>query len=269
MKLGICTYPYLYKKTVEEAVASIAKLGFKYAELMTTPPHVWIRGMDKEARKNLRNIFEKNNIELVSLNPTFLDINMVSLNPGLRRESIEQIKETLQFGHDLGAKLAVIMVGKRHPLIPAPYEKTCAAAKEAVLECLEYAEKYKVIFGLENATGNFMASVAEVKKLIEEINHPYLKAVYDVANGHMSEDPAQGLAEIAPYLAHVHISDTTREKWGHLPFGAGTVDFAAVAETLKKIDYKGVTIFELTDCGNPDEEHKSSYREMEKLGWKA
>ncbi len=122
MKLGICTYPYLYSMPVEQAVASIGRLGFKYAELMTTPPHVWIRGMDKAARAKLRQAFDQNNIELLAVNPTFLDINLVSQNIGLRQESIAQIKETFEFAGDLGAKLAVIMLGKRHTLIPAPYD---------------------------------------------------------------------------------------------------------------------------------------------------
>jgi sugar phosphate isomerase/epimerase len=254
---------------VEEAVASIGKLGFKYAELMTTPPHIWIRGMDKSARAKLRQVFAQNNIELMAVNPTFLDINLVSQNIGLRQESIAQIKETFEFAGELGAKLAVIMLGKRHTLIPAPYEKTWDLAKEAILQCLEYARQYNVIFALENATGNFMTSASEAIKMAAEINEPYFKIIYDTANGFfMNEDPVQGLTEAAPYLAHVHISDTTKKTWGHQAIGAGQVDFAAIAETLKKINYQGVTIFELTDgTVNPDEMYRAGYEQLAKLGW--
>lgn len=267
MKLGICTYPYLYSKTVEEAIEAIGQQGYKYAELMTISPHIWVRDLDSSARHKLRTLFDKNNIELMAVNPTYLDLNLVSMNPGFRAESIRQIQETFQFGGDLGAKMQVIMLGKRHSLIPAPYETTWEMAKDAIYQCLEYADKANMIFALENATSNFMTTAKEAKKMGDEINHPNFKIVYDVANGYMSEDPNEGLLEVLPYLAYVHISDTTKQKWGHQAIGDGSVDFDSIAKTLKKIDYQGVTIFELTDPSDPDALYQLSYEKLAQLGW--
>ncbi|MEW6081928.1 MAG: sugar phosphate isomerase/epimerase family protein [Bacillota bacterium] len=267
LKLGGCTYPYLYRLSVEEACQSLARLGFRYVELMSTPPHIWVRGMDGAARNRLKKVIEDNGMEVVAINPTFLDINMTSLNPAMREEAIVQMTETLDLVADIGAKIAVIMIGRRHPLIPAPMELTWRSAKEAVLRCLDVAERRGVVFGLEITPALFMNTSEDIVKMTEEINSPSLKVVYDVANGLMSEDPAEGLRRIAPYLIHVHLSDSTPDRWGHWPVGEGSVDFAGTAKVLREIGYEGVSILELTECDDPDVKYRESVERLREYGW--
>jgi len=267
LKLGGCTYPYLFRSSIEDACLSLARLGFKYIELMSTPPHIWVRGMDASARKSLRKVIEDNGMEAVAVNPTFLDINMTSLNPAMREEAIVQMRETLDFVADIGAKVAVIMAGRRHPLIPAPLEDTWKNAREAILRCLDMADRRGVVFGLEITPSLFMNTSEDIVKMVEEINSPSLKVVYDVANGLMSEDPAEGLKKVAPYLVHVHLSDSDPNRWGHWPVGEGSVDFGASAKALSEIGYEGVSILELTGCDDPDRRYKESIERLQEYGW--
>jgi hypothetical protein len=52
--------------------------------------------------------------------------------------------------HDLGAKILIVIVGKRHPVIAPSGERVWKKfAKEGGLRCMEEVEKNKVILGLE------------------------------------------------------------------------------------------------------------------------
>ena len=86
--VGAATYAWLWDRPLEYAIDRIAELGFRRFEAMTASPHVWPRAMDGAARRALRRHYEKRGLSLTSLNPTFLDLNPVSANPGIREETL-------------------------------------------------------------------------------------------------------------------------------------------------------------------------------------
>jgi L-ribulose-5-phosphate 3-epimerase len=61
------------------------------------------------------------------------------------------------------------------------------------------------------------------------------------------------LPKITPYLAHVHLKDTTggRGNWDFPALGTGTVDFGRVLEILEESGYEGPFSVELEFQGEP------------------
>jgi deoxyribonuclease-4 len=251
---------------LEEAVKKVAGMGIKYVELMNTIPHAWARGMDKKAREKMRDLFESHKLELVALNPTFLDINIASTNPGFYQESIRQLKETVELCHDLGAKIAVITAGKRHPLIAPPYEHFWKLVKEAIYEVLETCEQFNVIFGLENGW-TVIDKAHQLKQMADEIKDDHFKIIFDAANAHMVENVVAGIDLVKEHLVHFHLSDCKPPTWAHDPVGMGNVDFRAVAEALRKINFKGVSILETTYPKDSDGGILQSVDKLKRLGW--
>jgi sugar phosphate isomerase/epimerase len=94
-----------------------------------------------------------------------------------------------------------------------------------------------------------------------------VRAVFDVANSHMVEDPAEGLAAISPYLALVHLSDTTRARWQHAPVGRGDIDFPGFAAALDASGYTGPSIMEIVDLEQPAAALIDSGHALSELGW--
>ena len=268
LKLGLHSFVYLWKTSVEDAFKKLADQGYRYIEISTAPPQFWPRRIDGKEREKIRNAAFKAGVEIVSTNPSGQDMNLASTNPGIYEETIIQLKEQLRLTHDLGAKTLVFPGGKVHSLVPAPLEEAKKLAKEGLIRCLEEAEKSQVVFGLENVPFSFIKTAEDLLEMVEAINHPYLKIVYDVANGFMVEDPAYGLEKVAPYLDLVHISDTSKNLWGHWPLGHGEVDFDAVANKLREINYTGFTILEVIDLEDPEGGFEISTQIAEKLGWK-
>ena len=260
----------MWDYSLEHALKHISDIEFKYVELMSTPPHIWPRGLNKKDRESIRALFDKYGLKLVALNPTFLDLNLASTNPGIRKETVTQIKEQIDLAHDLEAKIVVIITGKRHPLIAPSFDRTWEKfAKEAVLECVRYAEKRRVIFGLENGPTLFIENASQLKQIVKEINSPYMKVVFDVANATMVEPVLPAIDEVKEYIVHVHLSDTSPEKWAHLPIGMKNIDFKSIGQKLKEIDFQGISIIELTYSESPDEAYLDSKKKLEQWGWRA
>ena len=68
-------------------------------------------------------------MRVVSVNPSFVDINLVSTNPEIREVSERQLIANIELAADLGASCVVVIPGRLHALAPAP-----PAAAQAVLD---------------------------------------------------------------------------------------------------------------------------------------
>lgn len=266
LTVGACTYSWLWDLPLQDAVHRIADMGFRYFELMSAPPHCWPRGWSAADRTAFRKLYESRGLRLTSVNPTFLDLNMASPNPGIREESIRQLRETIQLAHDLGAGIVVAPAGRKHALIAPDQSYLWGLVKGALEELVRDCERLGVTFGLEN--GYTVIHTAELMvQMCREFSHPNLKLVYDVANGAMVESPLDGLELVVKDLALLHLSDTDEKVWGHDRIGTGVVDFAAVTEKVKKIGYAGPTIMEIVDRPTPDESNRASLQRLQALGW--
>jgi D-psicose/D-tagatose/L-ribulose 3-epimerase len=78
-------------------------------------------------------------------------------------------------------------------------------------------------------------TMADLKTMAEQVNHPNLGAMYDTHHGNIEEkSQAKAIKTIAPYLKHVHISEYDRGTPG-----SGQVNWDEVFRTLNEINYKG------------------------------
>ncbi len=266
LTVGACTYSWLWDAPLEEAVRRIADMGFRYFELMSHFPHCWPRDWSAADREGFRRLVESLGLHISSVNPTFLDINIGSPNPGIRDESVRQLRETVQLAHDIEAGIVVAPAGRKHLLLAPEPPILSGYVKSALEVLLKDCEQLNVTFGLENAY-NVLPTAAAMVQMCEEMAHPKLKLVYDVANATMVESALDGLDTVAPHLALIHLSDTNLKVWGHDRIGTGIVDFAAVTAKVKAIGHAGPTIMEIVDRHAPEQSNRISLERLRSLGW--
>ncbi len=141
--------------------------------------------------------------------------------------------------------------------------------REAVLEGLEYARKWKLKLGIENIEIDRLSKVAD---FVRGLNEPDVLLVLDVGHAFLSEsyfgeDFFESIKEAADVVGHIHLSDnfgrfekmrlenfdlyrvfsyTNRLNLGrgdlNLPPGWGSIPFAEVMEVLDQ--YRGIMILE-------------------------
>lgn len=266
--LGAATFNYLNRFTLEEALDHIARCGFRHIELMSTPPHMFPRHLNASQRRSIKEAISSRGLTLVSLQPTYYDLNIISVNPAIREESIRQIKENIDLAGDLGARILVLVTGKRHPLLPMPMETAWPLALDAIRELNEVARERGVVIGVENVRNQFVDRGDDVQRMVAELADENIKAVIDVANANVVESPLAALAEVKEHLVLVHLSDNDGRTWTHSPVGQGNIDFAAVAAKLREIGFHGPCILEVTHDKDPQGAMESSKAQLELLGWR-
>ena len=91
-----------------------------------------------------------------------------------------------------------------------------------------------------------MASSDVTIPLIEKIGRDSVRVNYDTANVefYSGDQAVDDLPKITPYLAHVHLKDTTGGKgnWNFPAIGDGTVDFGRVLEILERGGLHGAVL---------------------------
>jgi len=269
LKLGTSIYTYLWDMNVHDALKRVAGFGFKYIEIMSTPPHVYVLDTDQKARAALRKVLEDNKLQLISMNPSYgSNINLAATIPEIRDFGVNLIQETIKLTHDIGGQMVIVVPGHLHPLMPAPFETAWGWSRDSIKRCAETAEKYGVTIALENVTAfRFFDSVSLMLRMVDEVGSERVRLMYDVANTPPTEYAPAALHRIRDYLVFMHLSDRSNG-WGHLPIGMGIIDFGAVAKSLEMIDYQGVCVLEMTHPQASDGSILASAAKLESLGWK-
>jgi sugar phosphate isomerase/epimerase len=134
---------------------------------------------------------------------------------------------------------------------------------DALRALSEEAKREDVIIGLENEHACNIATGAETARVLEELEHPNLKVVWDPANAYVSgENPfPEGYGRIpARRIVHVHAKDCHLDGhkpiWG--PLGEQGVDWKGQIEALARDGYKGYISLETHWQGPGGNKHEAS-----------
>src|SRR4029077_5438547 len=100
--------------------------------------------------------------------------------------------------------------------------------------CIEYLNRFECYF---------LTTAAQAKDLVQRVNHPSFKTMYDTFHANIEEKNAAGtIKALHPHFAHVHISESDRG----VP-GTGMVHWDESFKTLRQGGYDGWLVVE--SCG--------------------
>jgi len=166
--------------------------------------------------------------------------NISSEDPSIQRAGLDRLKwaidnaQALKADNICGPIHSSFAYFTRQP--PTQDERKRSA--EMLRKAAEYAAEADVMLCPE-ALNRFECylynTMADLKTLVEAVDHPNLGAMYDTHHSNIEEKSQSGaLKTIAPYLKHVHISENDRGTPG-----SGQVQWNDVFPTLKEISYDG------------------------------
>ncbi len=169
-----------------------------------------------------------------------VDTNVASPDPKIRQAGLDRLKWAIDMAK---AAQAELICGPFHSAFayftrkPATNDERKWSV-EMLRKAAEYAEQANVRLAPE-AINRFECylcnTMADLKWIVEEVNHPHLGAIYDSHHAHIEEkSQKKAIESIAPHLIHVHISENDRGTPG-----AGQVHWDEVFSTLLAINYQG------------------------------
>jgi sugar phosphate isomerase/epimerase len=169
------------------------------------------------------------------------DINIGTLNPGIKREALNQLVEVVEISHRLGIERVTMHPGFLSPITFGRKEMAVEAVRESVEEIERRTGGTDVVKCIENMPRFIITLFSEPEEMIDLIDGTSFKLCLDV--GH-----ANTTGNLTAFLEHwemfgsVHVHDNRGKSDEHLPLGGGDIDFATVFRRLQ--DYQGDFVVE-------------------------
>jgi sugar phosphate isomerase/epimerase len=265
LELGVTTYGYLYRRTLEDALRAIAAAGYTLVEISTTPPHIYTPATGMFERKALRRLLRSLGLRCVSVNAA--EMNLISPSPALREVAVKEYEATIELASDLEVEIVVVAPGRLNALIPAPQDDAVALLKHQLGRLLSIARRLDVRLALETFPFGFMPTGTAVKAVVDDLADSLLGIAYDCANVLAHEDPAEGVRAIVDRLMIAHLSDGWKHRFAHTSVGRGEVNFKAYADALREAGFAGPSIYELVDGEDPDPRLAGDAKLFRAWGW--
>jgi D-psicose/D-tagatose/L-ribulose 3-epimerase len=168
------------------------------------------------------------------------DFNQISPDPAIRKATLERNKMAVDCAMVLGANL---LNGPYHSALgqftgQPPTEEEWGWAVENLRELADYADSFGITLGLEylNRFESYLVSSSdELIKLVEDIDHPACKIMFDTFHANIEEkNLGDAIRKLSKHLVHVQVSENDRST-----VGKGNVNWEDVFKALKDIKYDG------------------------------
>jgi sugar phosphate isomerase/epimerase len=169
LPLAGSTFGYLQHRSLSEALDDLAAHGMTQIELTPMPPHLHPPALGAYDRRALRRRLDRLGLRCLSVNPGFVDINLISTNPDFRELSLRQIEAGIELAHDLEARFHVVVPGRRHALSPAPAQDARAVLLDGLERLLRTAEPAGVVLALENSPYGFVGRADDLVRISDEL----------------------------------------------------------------------------------------------------
>ena len=128
------------------------------------------------------------------------------------------------------------------------------------------AEKNALNFAMEMRAGDFISSVDGVISIFKETGVENIGMVYDVAHANaIGEYLDLGIYKLNKYLKLVHLSDNDGTRPCHYQPGSGNIDFENIINTLKKVNYDGYVVIDISGIDNIMQEAVNMKDMLDKL----
>lgn len=113
------------------------------------------------------------------------------------------------------------------------------------------AEKNGLKFAMEMRAGDFISSVDGVISIFKDTGVENIGMVYDVAHANAIREYLDlGIYKLDKYLKLVHLSDNDGTRPYHYQPGRGNIDFENIINTLKKVNYDGYVVIDISGIDN-------------------
>jgi len=234
-----------YQGPLEETFRAISAYGYDGVELMTINP----KKLDVNEIKATAEKYSLD-IPLVCTGEVYGQLGLSFGDPDekIRETATQRLCEIIDFAGELGAN---INLGRSRGLYrdDTPRELTYKWALEGMKALAARGEKAGVKVALETVTimqTNFINTVAEAAKVVDEVASDNFKLMMDVFHLNIEErDMLAAIKNFASYNIHVHLADNNRRYPGHCG-----MDFERVIRAFYDVGYDGAfctEIFQIPD----------------------
>ena len=238
--------PFIFAGDLQASCAEAAGLGFEAVEIFPA-------SADSLQVKELAAVLESNNLKLAAVGTgaglLLRQLHLCSEDPNIRTESKRFIADMIERASDFHA---AVIIGSMQGRIEPGMERATAIGylREALDDLGDKAAKNDVLLLIEPINRyetNVLNRLEQGVELIQSLSTNNVKLLADLFHMNIEERSiCDALQQAADYVGHIHFVDSNRRAAGY-----GHIDFAAIAQTLQKINYDGYVSAEALPHPNP------------------
>ena len=252
MKISVCNELFRGWE-VEKVFDYAASLGYDAVELAPFTLGETAADITAADRKRIRQAADRSGVEIAGLHwllvkPEGLYINHPDDN--ICNKTRSYLKELIDLCGDLGGRV-LVHGSPQQRNIKQDWDSVEAwkRAKETFRICAEAAQSQNVFYCLEALTSadtNFINTIDEALKMVDEVDHPNFQTMLDCRSIHASagDNLPRVLKDALSTgkLKHVHVNDPN----GRGP-GFGNLEFTPLLKVLHEAGYRGYISVEVFD----------------------
>ncbi|MBI5725350.1 MAG: sugar phosphate isomerase/epimerase [Planctomycetes bacterium] len=227
-----------FRMPLEQALERVEALGFRHVDLITMAgwQHVDIAALadsfDAESAR-IQRLLGKHRLTPVAMNFA-VGHPHDRTNPAEVKRRLDLAAGVCRMMNAIGVKVASFYPGRK--VENRPWQDVLEGTVKSVGEMLEQAQKFGVRLVVEPHFATPFQTVEQCTGLLNAI--PELNVAFDPSHFAMQGIGMDAVKFLFARASHVHVRDAGPDKM-QMPFGKGTVDFAAMAAGLKSAGFKG------------------------------
>src|SRR5207248_9532709 len=165
------------------------------------------------------------------------DANPIDPDPAVRRAAVETLSAAAHSAAIVGAQ---VLCGPLHSPVGCRVgrgrtQEEWGWAVETLRQVAERSEVTLAVEYLNRFETYFLNTAADTRRLVDDVGHPRLRAMYDTFHANIEErDVDAAVDALAPVLAQVHISESHRGTPG-----TGLVQWEESIRAIKRAGYDG------------------------------
>jgi hydroxypyruvate isomerase len=241
MRLSVCIDAVFHGKDFLEGMKTVKEAGYQAYEFW-----LW---WDKDI-KAVYKAQKALGLEAAAFCTRFISL----LDPGLRKDYIQGLNETLEVAKYLDCKTIISQVGYEIEGVSreAQHKSIVNGLKEAA-PLLERAGAMLVVEPLNvlvNHMGYFLSSSREAFDIIDEVGSPHVKVLYDIYHQQITEgNLISTITANIPKIGHFHAAGNP----GRHEITTGEINYPEVFSAIQNTGYKGFIGLEYHPLNDPAE----------------
>jgi len=196
----------------EEAIDFYAGLGYEAIEFLCLDGYRCAVSptAPKSAHLELSKRIRDGGLESACLTPYVTDLNHP--DPGEYRKQKEMLKGAVEIAARIGFKFVRVYGGRL--VEPEDRRESVDRLVAALRECAPVAQDNHVVLVVENHYNTLTVTAAETAAVVQAVDHPCVKILYDQSNitQMKGEDYAGAIDLQKDHIAHVHLKDIEFKK---------------------------------------------------------
>lgn len=247
----------------------VSKVGYDGVEIAPYTIAEKVTDIGGRMRRSIRDDAESFGLDIVGIHWVLRGVSGVHLtspDPTVRGKTESYLKALIDFCSDIGGRI-IVFGSPTQRSIPRGVDPMDAWmwTIDIFRRCSQYAEQFNVYICIEplrRDMTNFINTVDEAIRLIEEVGHPNFRLILDVyAMTGVDEPIDRQIEKGGAYLTHFHAND---DNMGGPGFGSA--DYRAVVRSLRSVGFKGyVSVEILRREENPAEAVRVSIENLKKF----